>query len=62
MRFTHNDVDRLCDDFMERNLSGKCAGCKLNEELKKPVAKRAKTFLKKIEARVRKLRSNAPVV
>ena len=61
MRFTHHDVDRLCNDFLEQNRTGKCVGCRLNDELKKPVAKRSTTFLKKIEGRVRKLR-HAPVV
>jgi hypothetical protein len=62
MRFTINDVNRLCDDFLERNLKGKCVGCRLSEELAKPVSKRSKPFLKRVESRTRKLRENAPVV
>lgn len=61
MRFTHNDVDRLCNDFLERNLKGKCVGCRLNEELKKPVPKRSKSFLKRIESRTSKLRVQTEV-
>ena len=60
MRFTDRDVDALCDQFMSSGSKGDCLGCKLHEQLLKPVAKRSKTFLTRLEPRVKKLRDSRP--
>ena len=63
MRFTHVDVDLLCDQFMagKNTKAGACFGCKLHEQLQKPPAERSKTFLARMESRVKKLRRTRSV-
>ena len=56
IRISELDAHSLCNDYMHRNLTGNCSGCRLLDELDKPVKERSKAFLKRIEPAVIRLR------
>lgn len=65
MRLTFNDADLLCNEYSvaKGQNKGDCFGCKLSEMLNLPVAKRPKTVMVRLEAKVRAVRKrHAPVV
>ena len=56
IRIGEIDIHNLCIDHVAKGLTGVCQGCRLFNELDKPVKERNKAFLKRIEPAVLRLR------